>query len=65
MVRVVDVARAITKSSTIGTLSQLRIVIAFARDCYTRSLLTLMGSCRNNLQFGSGAHKLVTSRHIF
>ena len=65
MVRVVDVARAITKSSTIGTLSQLRIVIVFARGCYTRSLLTLMGSCRKNLRFGSGAHKLVTSRHIF
>ena len=49
MVRVVDEARAITKSSTIGTLSQLRIVIDFARDCYTRSLLTLIGELSEQL----------------
>ena len=65
MVRAVDVARAISKLSTIGRLSQLRIVIAFVRDCYRRSLLTLMGSCRNTLRFGSGAHTLVTAATFY
>ena len=46
---VVDVARAITKSSTIGTLSQLRIVIDFARELLYTFPLMLIGELSEQL----------------